>query len=387
MRFRTVCAAMMAAFLFFAGSACAQDMDAAVMRSWMNQFADALVMLTPLNDPAQTVDPARPGEYLIEYEFGTVTATTPQTPNAEDILEIDVCTQQVTDCRGMRVGASLQDALGNTQIPQTDANLSVLSIQESGIGWCWAYVGDGNVYGVEWMTYDTLDPNDVTEYTLTYVLTQDGMVNAIRVKAAASTQAQAETGLQTATEMMEKRQGNAVLCPQNNAPVLTEDDMTVMNTKALDIPVYEWIAAMGEPVEMQTLPAGGGRLLLYEGAAVTLGLDEATGVEVVQGVSVTGSGLTGPRGLHVGMSLSEATALFRCDGDIGADGGVLYIEGEAYGEPPFGEMTAIQSGAATVRYACMMASGKTGWLEVGIENGSVSYWHMYEGKEGALSGV
>ena len=387
MRFRTVCAAMMAAFLFFAGSACAQDMDAAVMRSWMNQFADALVMLTPLNDPAQTVDPARPGEYLIEYEFGTVTATTPQTPNAEDILEIDVCTQQVTDCRGMRVGASLQDALGNTQIPQTDANLAVLSIQESGIGWCWAYVGDGNVYGVEWMTYDTLDPNDVTEYTLTYVLTQDGMVNAIRVKAAASTQAQAETGLQTATEMMEKRQGNAVLCPQNNAPVLTEDDMTVMNTKALDIPVYEWIAAMGEPVEMQTLPAGGGRLLLYEGAAVTLGLDEATGVEVVQGVSVTGSGLTGPRGLHVGMSLSEATALFRCDGDIGADGGVLYIEGEAYGEPPFGEMTAIQSGAATVRYACMMASGKTGWLEVGIENGSVSYWHMYEGKEGALSGV
>ena len=387
MRFRTVCAAMMAAFLFFAGSACAQDMDAAVMRSWMNQFADALVMLTPLNDPAQTVDPARPGEYLVEYEFGTVTATTPQTPNAEDILEIDVCTQQVTDCRGMRVGASLQDALGNTQIPQTDANLAVLSIQESGIGWCWAYVGDGNVYGVEWMTYDTLDPNDVTEYTLTYVLTQDGTVNAIRVKAAASTQAQAETGLQTATEMMEKRQGNAVLCPQNNAPVLTEDDMTVMNTKALDIPVYEWIAAMGEPVEMQTLPAGGGRLLLYEGAAVTLGLDEATGVEVVQGVSVTGSGLTGPRGLHVGMSLSEATALFRCDGDIGADGGVLYIEGEAYGEPPFGEMTAIQSGAATVRYACMMASGKTGWLEVGIENGSVSYWHMYEGKEGALSGV
>lgn len=387
MRFGTICAAMTAAFLFFAGSACAQEMDAAVMRSWMNQFADALVMLTPLNDPAQTVDPARPGEYLIEYEFGTVTATTPQTPNAEDILEIDVCTQQVTDCRGMRVGASLQDALGNTQIPQTDANLSVLSIQESGIGWCWAYVGDGNVYGVEWMTYDTLDPNDVTEYTLTYVLTQDGMVNAIRVKAAASTQAQAETGLQTATEMMEKRQGNAVLCPQNNAPVLTEDDLIVMGTKALGIPVYEWIAAMGEPVEMQTLPAGGGRLLLYEGAAVTLGLDEATGVEVVQGVSVTGSGLTGPRGLHVGMSLSEATALFRCDGDIGADGGILYIEGEAYGEPPFGEMTAMQSGAATVRYACMMASGKTGWLEVGIENGSVSYWHMYEGKEGALSGV
>ena len=55
----------------------------------------------------------------------------------------------MTDCRGTRVGASLQDALGGIQIPQTDANLAVLSVQESGIGWCWAYVGDGSVYGVE----------------------------------------------------------------------------------------------------------------------------------------------------------------------------------------------------------------------------------------------
>ena len=387
MRLKTICAAVTAAFLFFAGSACAQEMDAALMRNWLGQFADALNMLSPLNDPSQTVDPARPGEYLIEYEFGTVTAATAQTPSAEDILEIDVRTQQVTDCRGMRVGATLEEALGGTQIPRTDANLSVLSIQESGIGWCWAYVGDGNVYGVEWMTYDTQDMTDVKEYTLTYILSQDETVSAIRIKKASSTQAQAETGLKTAIEMAEKQQKDLVLCPQNDAAVFMEEDMTVMGTKALGVPVYEWIAAMGEPVEMQTLPAGGGRLLMYEGAAVTLGLDEATGVEVVQGVSVTGSGLTGSRGLHVGMSLSETTALFRCDGDIGTDGGILYIEGEAYGEPPFGEMTAVQSGAATLRYACAMASGETGWLEIGIENGVVSYWHMNEGEEEAQSGV
>ena len=387
MRLKTICAAVTAAFLFFAGSACAQEMDAALMRNWLGQFADALNMLSPLNDPSQTVDPARPGEYLIEYEFGTVTAATAQTPSAEDILEIDVRTQQVTDCRGMRVGATLEEALGGMQIPRTDANLSVLSIQESGIGWCWAYVGDGNVYGVEWMTYDTRDMTDVKEYTLTYILSQDETVSAIRIKKASSTQAQAETGLKTAIEMAEKQQKDLVLCPQNDAAVFMEEDMTVMGTKALGVPVYEWIAAMGEPVEMQTLPAGGGRLLMYEGAAVTLGLDEATGVEVVQGVSVTGSGLTGPRGLHVGMSLSETTALFHCDGDIGTDGGVLYIEGEAYGEPPFGEMTAVQSGAATIRYACAMASGETGWLEIGIENGVVSYWHMNEGEGEAQSGV
>ena len=387
MRLKTICAAVTAAFLFFTGSACAQEMDAAVMRSWLGQFADALNMLSPFNDPSQTVDPARPGEYLIEYEFGTVTAATAQTPNAEDILEIDVRTQQVTDCRGMRVGMTMEEVLGGMRIPQMDANLAVLSTQESGIGWCWAYLGGEHVYGVEWMTYDTQDLTDVKEYTLTYILSQDETVSAIRIKKASSTQAQAETGLKTAMEMAEKQQTEFVLCPKNDAPVFMEEDMTVMGTKALGIPVYDWIMAMGEPVEVQTLPAGGGRILLYEGAAVTLGLDDATGVELVQGISVTGSGLTGPRGLQVGMSLSTALSLFRCDADKGSDGGVLYIEGEAYGEPPFGEMTAVRSGEATVRYACVMASGEVGWLEIGIENGAVSYWHMIKGEGEAQSGV
>ena len=53
MRLKTICAAVTAAFLFFAGSACAQEMDAAVMRNWLGQFAGALNMLSPLNDPSQ----------------------------------------------------------------------------------------------------------------------------------------------------------------------------------------------------------------------------------------------------------------------------------------------------------------------------------------------
>ena len=99
---------------------------------------------------------------------------------------------------------------------------------------------------------------------------------------------------------------------------------------------------------MQTLPAGGGRILLYDGAAVRLGLDEATGAEVVLGVTATGD-IPGPRGLQVGMTAQAAAGLFRCDADVYASGGAIYIEGEAYGEPPFAEMSAESDGEATIR--------------------------------------
>lgn len=74
---------------------------------------------------------------------------------------------------------------------------------------------------------------------------------------------------------------------------------------------YALVQALGEPNEVQTLPAGGGRILLYDGAAVQLGLDEATGAEVVLGVTATGGGLTGPRGLAVGMTAADAAGRFR----------------------------------------------------------------------------
>ena len=140
--------------------------------------------------------------------------------------------------------------------------------------------------------------------------------------------------------------------------------------------------ALGEPNEVQTLPAGGGRILLYDGAAVRLGLDEATGAEVVLGVTATGD-IRGPRGLRVGMTAQAAAGLFRCDADVYASGGALYIEGEAYGEPPFAEMSAESDGEATIRYLCRMDNGEAARLDVGIRGGGVGYWHLYTGEEAA----
>ena len=209
MRARKRFAALTAAILTALSSAAlAQEYDAQQAKSWMAQFAQALLQFSPINDPAQTLDPARPGEYLQEYEFGTVQAATSGTPTAAQIEEIDVSTAQVTDVRGVRVGMTLSEALGGLTIPQAEGNLAVVSTQETGVGWCWAYLGEGGVYGVEWLTYDLYEP--VTEYTLTYVIDGDA-VSGIRVKAAASTRAQAEAGLATAQEIAGRQKREAVL--------------------------------------------------------------------------------------------------------------------------------------------------------------------------------
>lgn len=158
MKFLKRMAAFCAAAMLTGSAALAQEYDAQQAKSWMEQFAQALSQLAPVNDPAQTLDPARPGEYLQEYEFGTVQAATSGKPTAAQIEEIDVSTAQVTDARGIRVGMTLNEALNGLSIPQTEANLAVLNTQEAGVGWCWAYLGEGVVYGVEWLTYDLTEP-------------------------------------------------------------------------------------------------------------------------------------------------------------------------------------------------------------------------------------
>ena len=111
MKFLKRMAAFCAAAMLTGSAALAQEYDAQQAKSWMEQFAQALSQLAPVNDPAQTLDPARPGEYLQEYEFGTVQAATSGKPTAAQIEEIDVSTAQVTDARGIRVGMTLNEAL------------------------------------------------------------------------------------------------------------------------------------------------------------------------------------------------------------------------------------------------------------------------------------
>ena len=376
---------VLAAVLCLSGAcALAQEYDAQVMTAWLSRFCEALSQLPLQGDPQRTADPARPGEDLLAYEFGTVTARTAALVQPEDVLEIDVRTQQVTDCRGMRVGMTLGEVTGGRTIGRSSTQLYVLDTQEAGIGFSWAYLGESGVYGVEYITYGGSGA-EMTEYTLTYVLDAAQTVSAIRVRCAQTTQAQAEQAMRTAEEIASRQQGE-VYAVQNSAAMMTEADLTVMGVRALGTQVYELVSALGEPVEVQTLERGRGRLLLYEGAAVELCLNEQTGEEVACGVSASSADVTGPRGLCVGMSVQEAAALFRCDGDVYAVGGTLYMEGEAAGEPPCGELLR-EGGETVLRYAAALQSGHTAVLCAGVADGVITYWHFFDNQEAGHDGI
>ena len=369
-----ICALALLLAAVLPGMARAQDYDADIARDWLARFAQALAQLSPINDPAKTVDPAREGEYLIQYEFGTVLATTAQSPAAEQIVQIDVANAQVTDCLGLRVGMSLTDAMGDAAVPQGCTALCVLTTQEAGIGWCWVYVGEAGVYGVERIAYGG-EGEQMTEYALTHVIdAQSGTIEAIRFAVHGATRAQAEEGLRTAQEIADRQQGE-VLALASGADMFAQEDVTVGGARCVYGDVADMVARLGEPDGMQSLP-GGGRVLLYDGMAAAIRWDEATGVERVRSVSATGEAYAGPRGLLVGMSVQEAAALFRCDADVHAVGGVLYMEGEAKGEPPYGELEAGDEGGATLRYICQTDRGRVS-LEISVEEDVVTHWRLF----------
>ena len=357
-------------------TAFAGEMDAEIMENWLAQFCQALPSVPLLGDPRLTEDPSRPGEYLMEYAFGTVTAMHTGTLSPEDIAQIDVRTEQVTDCLGIRVGMTLEQVLSGQRVGQSNTHLYVLSTQEAGIGFSWAYLGDNGVYGVEHITYGG-DDVDMKEYTITHVIDEMQQVSAIRIRCAETTRALAQQAMDTAEEIAQRQRGE-VYAFKNNAAVPTTEDLRVMGVNVLGVQVAQLVAMLGEPVEIQTLPANQGRLLLYEGAAVELRLNEQTGEEIVCGVSASASDVMGPNRLMVGMSVQEAAELFACDEDVYAVGGILYEYGKVSGEAPYAELVRSDLGSeAVLRYLTEDALLGGAVLEISVQDATVRNWHIY----------
>jgi len=366
-------------------AACAlAEFDAAAASAWLERFAGEIAGIPASNDVLSTADPARAGEYLLEYHFGTVTAKTPQAPSAQEIVRVELTDAGAYDCRGLSVGQTLEDVIAGRQITASDTPLYVLSTQEYGYGWSWAYVGDQGVYGVEYISYGG-EENALKEYTLTYVIEEE-TITSIRLKIAEATLAQAQEGLRTAEEIAGRQQGE-VIASENESSAFEEADMTRAYRRAVGVPVESLIALIGEPQEIQTLPSGTGRMLVYSFCAAELVFDEMTGVEIVRSISCAAMDIAGPRGVAVGMPIEQAAARFRCDGEVYSTGGALYLAGEAQGIAPYGEL--IRDGAAqyTLRYACETAGGRTGYFEAAAADGVVRHWRIYiEEAEAAYGG-
>ena len=77
------------ALLLFAPCAWAQY-DAQTAQNWLEQFAAEIAKMQPVGDAEATADPARAGEYLFEYPFGTVVARSKDAPAAHEILRVEL---------------------------------------------------------------------------------------------------------------------------------------------------------------------------------------------------------------------------------------------------------------------------------------------------------
>lgn len=373
MKWKKGFAAFVAA-LFLPVLAAAQEYDAQLAHTWLSGFCQEIAALEPLGDSTVTVDPSRPGEYLQEYAFGTVTATRPETPIAEEIVEVDIRTNSMADCRQMRVGMTLDDVLAGEFVGASNTQLYVLGTQDAGLGFHWAYLGEDGVYGVEYVTYGAQVDGTMTEYTLTYMIDAAGIVEAIRLRCAKTTEALAIQACDTADEIAVRQRGE-VVCVANDRSILTAQELTISDIAVLGMPVSDLVSALGEPLEVQTLVGVGGRILLYEGAMIEVDLNVQTGEEVVCGVRVSNSGITGPRALRVGMSVQEAASLFACEQDVYAVGGMIY--GSAESILPCAVLSRGETQQEwTLRYMTRAAVGAQ-TLEIIVYDQMVTTWRLY----------
>ena len=357
---------------FFLVTAQAEEYDAVMAEDWLLNLAGYLSNVSPLNDPLETGDLSRPGEYLLQYDFGTVITREETEPKRGSIVEVTMETAKIADCLGHTVGMRLE-ALNIPATQNPAFPLTLVAMQQSGIGWLWVYAKDGETYGVEWVSY-RMDSDQATEVVLTYTV-EEGIINRIRVRKNEMTAEEAMANLSSVGELDETQRASA-RAVQNDQPAFSEQDATLNGTRVLSEPVDRLGGLLDSPESSQTLPAGQGRLLLYDGLIISCNLEEQTGVETVYGVTAAKEKYAGPRDLRVGMTLTEILERFRCDRTVTTAGGTLYLEESDPDQLPQGKLVSFDENEESLIYGCR-AGERILWLEVTFRNERVSAWRMY----------
>ena len=302
--------------------------DAVKGMDWMLNLSDYLMGETPLNDPVETGDLSRPGQYLLQYDFGTVITEGTMQPSRGCIAEATMETSKIADCLGFTVGMNIE-AIGDARILEPLYPLTLISMQQEGIGWMWVYGKEGHPYGIEWVSYQ-MEEEKATEVTLTYTV-ENQVIKTIRIKQTPMTREEAMGNLESVGEMNQAQSSQAKVI-KNQEAAFSGADALLNGESFLSVEVYRIIARLGEPESVQSLPGSQGRLLLYPGAVFSCNLEEMTGVERIDALTVASDAYTGPREVQVGMTLNAVAALFRSDHTISSAGGTLYQEARNQGQ-------------------------------------------------------
>ena len=289
---------------------------------WLISLADSCNLMPPQNDPARTADPAHPDTFLFQYPFGIIKTRGTDKMQKDQILEVNLRTRDVADPFGRHVGDLMTPFINEGTV--FSGTLHLLGLQEAGHAWCWGLSDGQSLCGIEWNTYVPSVDQQAVLYSLSYTLSQNQEITEMTFSQVLLTQLQAEADLAAAVAYRDQQKGSEGTPP---AP----EELTLNGRPVLDIQASELVAALGEPAEVQDLPNGQGRMLLYDGMVAQLGLNVLSGEEVVRQVVVYGENLEGPRGIRIGMDAASVLTLLTGKTETALREDVLYRQEDSQG--------------------------------------------------------
>ena len=301
---------------------------------WLQGFAEGLRDMEAEPERTRARDYIQGAGRTFRYAFGSVHTRTKEGVRAEAIDEIRITSPEIVDYRDAYVGLSLAGAARAAAVgPEDEPAAAVLADEKSGTV-LWAHSEKGVLTELEWVCYAP-DADGVACYSAGYLLDEAGRVTEIALRFDSLSREDAGEAMEAASRMYRERLLSGV--------ALRADEGEIGGARVLGRPVDVLIGVLGDPVRV--VPAQGGRVLVYDGATVSLALEEETGEEIVRRVEVRSRAIEGPRGLRAGIPLRQAVRLFRHEGYSGGPG-LLYREGAAF----FGELAEVPDGR-TLRYS------------------------------------
>lgn len=351
------------------------------MENWRNGLLIQARQMEILNEPIDTYNPEFGEEYLIEIEDGTIDSLSPTLSGAEQISGAELTGGEILCMRGFSRGSRLESVLA----AYPNNNPELVGDEQQAVLYAYGpgeYAGSSQaMYGLllrqgpqvnalQYVTFAPLQGGQYRQLSVLYII-EGGLVEAMRI-----------SGFHTVTSEQAMKEALAAVKANAEASTFAQDSTMLLADVLMLIDLQfeglflpeatpEQVTAQYGPAEESDQIEGeqedGGvyRVLTYPGRTFEFaGQPEALQLTAF---TLSDENAVGPRGVTVGMELSDALSLFRLEEQPWQDNRViLYSHGESEDQPPFGMLEYYSDREATLRYAAMGDDGAAWMLHITI---------------------
>lgn len=332
--------------------------------AWLNTLLLSTLHTLPLNAPVGEESLTEDG-YAFLYETATLYYDKPVLDVQSVLYALAVTDSSLTLPRGLRLGAPaemLMSAFG-WQNPTlsgdaTFAPLYTLNQLPQAAYWAWAQHVGGALQSVQCGIHARMGEDRYTDTGMLFTVT-DGEISGIRLYGVNASVTLAEvlsnlTAVGGAPAEQTQAAGVTVL---STAEPFSQADLQFGRMDFLTLTEKGAEVLFGEPQSTAAVEDENGdwlRTLGYAGLSLVFEMDAQRQNARLESLSVTDAAFSGPRGLTVGMALTDVLRLFRSDGTGEIDGTAARLYGDGQ-TPPFATLERADGGAI-VRYTATVAA-------------------------------